>query len=110
MEDSPIGLGEWLVGMWLIVSARNGICSYELHRTLGITQKNAGLLGHRIRLALQNGTFEKLSGEIEANECFISGEVLDLRVEQKREGCLKTGGGTKLSASPNQKTRILNNY
>jgi transposase-like protein len=73
MEDSPIGLDKWLVGMWLITSAKNGISSYELHRTLGITQKSAWFLSHRIRLALQNGTIEKMSGRVESDETFIGG-------------------------------------
>ena len=49
MEDSPIGIDKWLVAMWLILSAKNGISSYELHRTLGVTQKTAWFLNHRIR-------------------------------------------------------------
>jgi len=73
MEDSPISLDKWLVGMWLITSAKNGISSYELHRTLGITQKSAWFLSHRIRLALQNGTIEKMSGRVESDETFIGG-------------------------------------
>ena len=73
MEDSPIGLDKWLVGMWLITSVKNGISSYELHRTLGITQKSAWFLSHRIRLSLQNGTIEKMSGQVESDETFIGG-------------------------------------
>lgn len=73
MEDSPISLDKWLVGMWLITSAKNGISSYELHRTLGITQKSAWFLSHRIRLALQNGTIEKMKGQVESDETFIGG-------------------------------------
>ena len=92
MEDSPIALGDWLVGMWLIVSAKNGISSYELHRTLGITQKSAWFLGHRIRLALQNGTFEKLSGEIEADETYIGGKVRNMHADKKRKRGRGTGG------------------
>src|SRR5262245_3101466 len=38
-EDSPIGLDKWFVAMWLIASAKNGISSYELHRSIGVTQK-----------------------------------------------------------------------
>ena len=39
MEDSPIGLDKWLAAIWLIVNAKNGISSWELHRSIGITQK-----------------------------------------------------------------------
>lgn len=51
MEDSPIGLDKWLSAIWLIVNAKNGISSYEIHRSLGITQKSAWFLLHRIRKA-----------------------------------------------------------
>src|SRR5215471_4058636 len=53
MEDSPIGLDKWLTAIWMIAGAKNGISSYEIHRALGITQKSAWFLMHRIRLAMQ---------------------------------------------------------
>lgn len=64
MEDSPIGLDKWLAAIWLITNAKNGISSCEVARALGITQKSAWFLLHRIRLAMQEGSFEKLSGEV----------------------------------------------
>jgi len=96
MEDSPIALGNWLVGTWLIVSAKNGISSYELHRTLGLTQKSAWFLGHRIRLALQNGTFEKLSAEIEADESYLGRKVRNMHADKKRKRGRGTGGVGKV--------------
>ena len=70
-EDSPIGFDKWLPAMWLLSSAKNGISSMEVHRALGVTQKTAWFMLHRIRLAMQDGNFEKLSGEVEADETFI---------------------------------------
>jgi hypothetical protein len=58
MEDSPIGSDKWLTAVWMIANCKNGISSYEIHRGLGITQKSAWFLLHRIRLAMQQGTFE----------------------------------------------------
>jgi hypothetical protein len=75
MDASPISLDKWLVGMWLITSAKNGISFYELHRTLGITQKSAWFLSHRIRLGLQNGTIVKMGGTVEVDETFIGGKA-----------------------------------
>lgn len=76
MEDSPITLDKWLSAMWMIVNAKNGISSYEIHRAIGVTQKSAWFLLHRIRLAMQQGSFErKLSGQIEADETFIGGKA-----------------------------------
>jgi transposase-like protein len=63
-----------------------------LHRALGITQKSAWFLAHRIRLALQNGTFEKLSGEIEADETYIGGKVRNMHADKKRKRGRGTGG------------------
>src|SRR5205085_2225407 len=63
-EDSPLGLDKWLPAMWMIASDRNGISSWELHRALGVTQKTAWFMLHRIRLAMQDEqTGSKLGGE-----------------------------------------------
>ncbi len=72
-EDSPLGLDKWLTAMWLIANAKNGISSYELSRSLGITRKSAWHVLHRIRLAMQNGSLNKLSGHVEVDETFIDG-------------------------------------
>lgn len=75
MEDSPIGLDKWLPAIWMIVNAKNGVSSYEIHRALGVTQKSAWFLLHRIRLAMQAKSFEKLSGHVEIDETFIGGKA-----------------------------------
>src|SRR5258708_31712967 len=62
-EDSPITLDKWLVALWMLVNCRNGISSYEVARTIGITQKSAWFVLHRLRLALKNGSIVKLGGE-----------------------------------------------
>src|SRR5213080_2191866 len=72
-EDSPIGLDKWLAVMWMVVNCKNGISSYEIHRAIGVTQKSAWFMSHRIRLALHDGSIEKLRGEVEADETFIGG-------------------------------------
>src|SRR5687768_4288205 len=91
MEDSPIGLDKWLAAIWLIANAKNGISSYEIHRALGVTQKSAWFLLHRIRLAMQTGTFEKLSGEVEVDETYIGGKARFMHKE-KREAMIKGRG------------------
>ena len=57
MEDSPIPLEKWLPAMWLLSNCKNGISSYELARDLGVTQKSAWFMLHRIRLAMKSGSF-----------------------------------------------------
>src|SRR3977135_2684680 len=52
-EDSPLGLDKWLPVVWLIVNAKNGISSWEIHRAIGVTQKTAWFMLHRVRLAMQ---------------------------------------------------------
>jgi transposase-like protein len=78
MEDSPIGLDKWLPAIWLVSSNRNGISSWELHRALGVTQKTAWFMLHRIRLAMQTESSEKLDGEIEADETYIGGRARNM--------------------------------
>lgn len=78
LEDSPIPLQKWLPAIWMLVNDKNGISSWELHRALGVTQKTAWFMLHRIRAALKNGGFGqeyKLggldAGPVEVDECFI---------------------------------------
>lgn len=82
-EDSPLGLEKWLPAVWLIVNAKNGISSYEIHRALGITQKTAWFMAHRIRLALQVGNFEKMSGTVEADETFVGGKASNMHKDKR---------------------------
>jgi len=91
-EDSALPLDKWLAAIWMIANAKNGISSYELHRALGVTQKTAWFMLQRIRLAMQTGTFEKLAGEIEADETYIGGKVRNMHVAQKRKRGRGTGG------------------
>lgn len=95
MEDSPIKLDKWLCALWLIANAKNGISSYEIHRSLGVTQKTAWFLLHRIRLALQNGTFEKLSGRCEADETYIGGKARFMHKPER----VKRGHASKSKAT-----------
>lgn len=96
MEDSPIKLDKWLAAIWMITNAKNGISSYEIHRALGVTQKTAWFLLHRIRLAMQSGTFEKLSGQVEVDETYIGG--LSRNMHRDKRGKLGgTGGSGKVA-------------
>jgi transposase-like protein len=70
-EDSPLGLEKWLPALWMLVNDKNGISSYEVHRALGITQKSAWFVLHRLRLAMKSGSMAKFSGRVEADETFI---------------------------------------
>jgi transposase-like protein len=90
-EDSAIGLDKWLAAIWMIANAKNGISSYEIARGLGVTQKTAWFMMHRIRLAMgiDNGKF---SGTVEADETFIGGRAINMH-KSKREKTIR-GRGT----------------
>jgi transposase-like protein len=74
-EDSPIGLDKWMTAVWMICNCKNGISSYELHRAIGITQKSAWFMLHRIREAMKSRTFVKMGGAeggpVESDETFV---------------------------------------
>lgn len=78
MEDSPIPLDKWLATVWLIANAKNGVSSYEVARSIGVTQKSAWFMLHRIRLAMEDGTFNKVGGTVEVDETYIGGKARNM--------------------------------
>jgi transposase-like protein len=95
MEDSPIGLDKWLMAMWQVVNCKNGISSYEVHRAIGVTQKTAWFMDHRIRFALGIGPGNKLSGQVEADETFIGGKARNMHSAKRAAKITGTGGKDK---------------
>ncbi|HEV8311172.1 MAG TPA: IS1595 family transposase [Methylomirabilota bacterium] len=96
-EDSPLGLDKWLTAVWMIANCKNGVSSYEIARALGITQKSAWFMGHRIRAAMKTGSFRKMRGEVEVDETFIGGKARFMHRE-KRERTIKGTGSTGKTA------------
>lgn len=82
-EGSPLGLDKWFVAIWMESNCKNGISSLELHRALGITQKSAWFMGHRIRLAMKLGFFRKLKDVVESDETFIGGKAEFMHAERR---------------------------
>lgn len=97
MEDSPIGLDKWLTAIWLLASAKNGISSCELARSIGVTQKTAWFLLHRIRLAMQRGSFTKMGGQVQADETYIGGKARFMHKAKKARVITGTGGMGKVA-------------
>jgi len=95
MEDSPIGIDKWLMAMWQIVNSKNGISSCEVHRAIGITQKSAWFMDHRIRYALGLGPANKFSGQIEADETYIGGKARNMHTTERARKISGTGGKDK---------------
>jgi transposase-like protein len=86
-EDSAISLKKWLPAMWLLANCKNGISSYEIARSIGVTQKSAWFMLQRIRLAMKNKSVLKLGssgGAVEVDETFIGGKHSNMH-GKKRE-------------------------
>ena len=120
-EDSPLGLDKWLPAVWLIANCKNGISSYELARALGIQQKSGWFMLHRISLAMQTGTFEKLEGQVEADETYIGGKARNMHKSKREQkisgrgasgkvavmGLLERHGEVRTKVVPDTKSRTL---
>jgi transposase-like protein len=94
-EDSPIALKSWLLAVWQITNCKNGISSYELARALGVTQKTAWFMNHRIRLAMQGhdgGTLGFDGAEVEIDETYIGGKARNMRPRKKQKLGVRRGG------------------
>src|ERR1039458_4943901 len=96
-EDSSLGFDKWLPAIWLITNSKNGISSHELGRALGVTQKTAWFMNHRIRLAMASGTFQKLSGTVETDETYIGGLAKSMQVANRKPKIHGTGYTDKVA-------------
>jgi transposase-like protein len=118
-EDSPLGLDKWLTAVWLITNCKNGVSSYEIARDLKVTQKTAWFMLHRIRAAMQTGSFaRKMQGHVEVDETFIGGKARfmhkDKRAKMTQPGMAKGGAnkvivGGILERGGKVRTQILEN-
>jgi len=93
LEDSPLGLDKWLPAVWMLANRKNGVSSYEIHRALGITQKTAWFMLHRIRLALKSG-----SGGVEVDKSFIGGKARNMHMSKRSKSITGPGGKDKTAA------------
>jgi transposase-like protein len=122
-EDSPLGLDKWFVAVWCIGNAKNGISSCELARALGVTQKTAWFMLHRVRLAMKTPTFRKLHDVVESDETFVGGRAENMHYKKRIKkitgrggigktivhGLLERGGEVRAAVIPNtEEATILN--
>lgn len=112
-EDSALPLDKWFVAIWMVANCKNGISSYEMARSLGITQKSAWHMNHRIRLAMKLGTIEKMDGDVEADETFIGGLAKNMHQHRREKVITGTAGSDKTPvfgilerSRPNKPSRV----
>jgi transposase-like protein len=93
-EDSPIGIDKWLVAAWMMANCRNGVSSYEIGRTIGVTQRSAWFVMHRIREAIKNRSIFKIGGpdtQVEVDETWVGGKAINMHKERRLR--YEQGGG-----------------
>jgi transposase-like protein len=88
-EDSPLSLDKWLIALWMLVNCKNGVSSYEIGRSLGVSQKSGWFMLHRLRFALQSGSIVKLGGgphdKVEVDETFIGGKARNMHANRRNK-------------------------
>jgi transposase-like protein len=92
-EESRLGLDKWLPAVWLAANTKNGISSHELARALGVTQKSAWFMLHRIRLAMKRESL-LMGGEVEVDETFIGGKGENMHKSVRARRGMSKGGGS----------------
>ncbi len=98
-EGSPLGLKKWMMAIWMIGNCKNVVSSYELHRAIGVTQKPAWFMLHRIRTLMHEDSTVKLSGEVEADETFIGGKSRNMHVAKHQRRITGTGSKDKTAVT-----------
>ncbi len=89
LQSSNIPLSKWAIAFYLYSTNLKGVSSMKLHRDLGITQKSAWHMAHRIRESW-DVTSDKFAGPVEADETYIGGKESNKHESKK----LKAGRGT----------------
>lgn len=94
-EDSALPLDKWFVAIWAIANCKNGISSYELARSIGVTQKTAWHMLHRIRLAMAAGSFDKFDGIVESDETYIGGLAKNMHAHKREARISRSAANDK---------------
>jgi transposase-like protein len=120
MENSPIPLGKWLLVTWMLMNCRNGVSSHEIGRTIGVTQKSAWFMLHRLRFAMHEDG-EPLAGDVEADETYVGGKSQNMHKRHRQRrirrpgvhdktpvlGILQRGGRVRAMVVKGHKRQVL---
>lgn len=112
-EDSAVPLRTWFLGIFLLTTRKKGTSSIQLADDLEVTQKTAWFMLHRIRHAINSGSFdEPLNGTIECDETYIGGKRKGKRGRGAAgktpvAGCVQRGGKAKVEVVENVKASTL---
>lgn len=96
-EDTKIGLRKWFIAIYIFTSHKKGISSCQLAKDLGITQKSAWHMLHRIRHAFGMAEPEMLTDEVEADETYVGGKAKNMH-KRKREKKIQGRGASGKTA------------
>lgn len=85
-EASNIPLSTWFPAIYFITAHKKGISSVQLGKNLGVTQKTAWFMLHRIRESLREKAPLLLDGTVQADECYVGGEEKNKHKNKRTEG------------------------
>ena len=91
MEGSKVGFQDWILAAFLLTTSLKSVASMKLHRDLGVTQKTAWFLAHRLRAALYTDA-TPFSGPVEVDETYVGGLRRNMSRAQ-RKALADTGRG-----------------
>jgi len=93
-EDSPLGLDKWLMAGWMISNCKNGVSSYEIAKAIGVTQKSAWFMLHRLRVAMKEEHKHTFGGNhhnpIEVDETYVGGKAKNKHLNKRQQVERKT--------------------
>jgi transposase-like protein len=101
-EDSAIRLDKWLVAMWMLANCKNGVSSYELAKAVGVTQKSAWFMLHRIREAMKDTRKHKFGfgGPVESDEAFIGPNPAKMNRKQRQKYAIDRNKSEMIAKTP----------